>query len=416
MRSFMNKQEELKVTVIGACVEGKMTVKAAAKRLKLSERHVKTLKKKYREEGATSLLHGNCGRQPKHTMSPKIKQRILEIRQNPEFSTVNTAHFSEILEERYKIKVSYSFLYNFLKSQGIESSRKHKKIKKHHRRKRKERSGELLQADATSHQFFEGDDKYYALHGFIDDATGEITGLYMCENECMEGYLQITRQTLVNCGIPLAIYADGSSIFFSHTKEKLTIEEQLNGITKSKTQYQAMMDELGIELIRAYSSQAKGRVEKLWDTLQNRLITEFKMYKIKTIKQANKFFKKFIIRFNKRFAVEPACEKTDFLPLPESINLDRLLCVKYTRSIDNGGCFSLNNVIFKVNCDRLPPKTNVQILISKKIGVIAVIGDNTYSVTPIIDKNKNQVSSSDSVKSIISDFVFYNCLKNERIA
>jgi transposase len=349
-------------------------------------------------------------------MSPEIRSKIVEIRKLPEFSTVNTKHFLEILEENYKIKVSYSFLYNFLKSNGFESSRKHRKAKKHHRRKRRERFGELLQADATSHQFFEGDHKYYALHGFIDDATGQITGLYMCENECMEGYFQITRQTLESLGIPTAIYADGSSIFFSHIKEKLTVEEELMGISQHKTQYQTIMDTLGIELIRAYSSQAKGRVEKLWDTLQNRLITEFKMYKITTVKQANKFFRKFIVRFNKKFAVTAENPNSDFLPLPESVNLDRLLTVKYVRIIDNGGCFSLNNYIFKINNCDIPSKTAVDVLISKKKGVTAVMGDKAYSVTPILDKNKKQVNSTESVNMIIAQFVFANLLKSERVA
>lgn len=416
MRNFMNKQEEFKANIIKSCVEGKMTVKAAALRLKLSERHVKSLKKKYREEGACSILHGNCGRQPKHTISVETRQEILEIRALPEFSTVNTLHFLEILEDKYNIKVSYYFLYNFFKENGIKSSKQHRKAKKHNRRKRKDYFGELLQADATSHQFFENDSEYYALHGFIDDATGTVTGLYMCENECMEGYFEVTRQTLKNFGVPVSIYADGSSIFFSTNKDKLSIEEQLAGIEEKQTQYGGIMSELGITLIHAHSSQAKGRIERLWDTLQNRLVTEFKMNKINNIDEANKFLAGYIKRFNKKFSVPPSNERSDFMPLPKHIILDRLLTVKYTRTLDNGGCFSLNNVIFMVNNCKLNPKTKVTVLISKKIGVTVQYDEMTYSVTPIIDKDKKQVNSTESVQMIIAQFVFANCLKSERIA
>ncbi len=412
----MNKKEELKANVIRSCVEGKMTVKSAALRLKISERHVKTLKKKFREEGAFSILHGNCGRQPKHTISIEIKQKILEIRALQTFNTVNTKHFLEILESDYGIKVSYYFLYNFLKSNGIKSVKKHRKRKEHNRRKRKEYFGELLQADATSHHFFENDNKYYALHGFIDDATGTITGLYMCENECMQGYFEVTKQTLKNYGIPVNIYADGSSIFFSPNKYKFSVEEQLMGIEEKQTQYGSIMNELGITLIHAHSSQAKGRIERLWGTLQSRLITEFKMQNISTIEMANKFLKTYTKKFNEQFSIPPANEKSDFMPLPKHINLDRLLTVKYTRTLDNGGCFSLNNYIFQViNCN-LKPKAKVTVLISKKIGIIVLNDETAYRVIPILDKNQNQVNSTESVQMIISQFVFANCLKSERIA
>jgi len=416
MRYLMNKKEEQKALIIRSCVEGEMSVKSAAMRLKLSERQVKNLKMKYRKEGYSSILHGNCGRQPKHTISAEVRQNILEIRALPEFSTVNTLHFKEILEEKYSVKVSYSFLHSLFKKHGVKSSKQHRKPKKHNRRKRKEYFGEMLQADATSHQFFENDDKYYALHGFIDDATNMLTGLYMCENECMEGYFEVTRQTLKNYGIPLSIYADGGSIFFSTKKEKLSIEEQLLGVLERQTQYGHIMNELGVTLIHARSSQAKGRVERLWETLQNRLITEFKMHNISTIEAANKFLKTYINRFNKKFSLPPLSVRSDFVPIQSNLNLNRLLSVKYTRTLDNGGCFSLNNIIFKLNNCSLTPKTKITVLISKRIGVVALHDEKIYSVTPILDKDKKQVNSTESVQMIIAQFVFANCLKNERAA
>ena len=156
---------------------------------------------------------------------------------------------------------------------------------KHPRHPRKEHLGEMLQIDASLHQWFKDNETYYTIHGSKDDATGKITGLYMCENECMEGYMQIMRQTIKTHGVPRSLYADGLSIFFS-TKEP-TLEEQLAGKGANKTQFGTMMESLGVHMIHARSSQAKGRIEREWGTLQGRIETEFAIRGITTPDEAN---------------------------------------------------------------------------------------------------------------------------------
>ncbi len=412
----MNKKEELKAHIIKCCVEGNMTVKQAANRLGFSERYIKKLKARYKKYGVSSMLHGNCGRQPKRTLDIALKQKILDIRKQPEFDTVNVMHFKDILEEKYKIIVSYSFLYNFLKENNIKSPRKHRKTKLHHRRNRRSKIGELLQIDATPHEFFIGDNNKYTLHGLIDDASGQITGLYMCKNECMQGYFEVIRQTLKNFGVPENIYADGSSIFFTTKKDKLTLEEQLSGIEEPNTQFGKIMDELGIHLIHAGSSQAKGRIERLWNTLHDRLITEFKINNITNMEQANLFLKEYIKKYNKKFKVKPRDKKKAFIPLLKSVNLDTLLTVKYKRTVDNGACFSLNNVSFKIEKIDILPRTRIDVLISKKIGIKVLYKNKLYTVIPIYDKNDIPIEKIESIENIIAEFIYFNCLKNERIA
>lgn len=415
MRVIMNDEENLKVAVIECCINGTMTVKVAANRLKFTERYVKKLKARYRKYGASSMMHGNCGKQPKHTINATIKSKILEIYQQPEFEECNFKHFQEILEEDFNIKVSYSFLHKLFKSKGIKSPRKHSKIKPHNRRKERHSSGDLLQVDATPFAFFHNDSKLYCLHGFIDDATHKITGLYISENECMHGYLEVTRQTLKNFGIPLALYADGSSIFFPHN-DKLTIEEQLAGITKPTSQYGRMMDTLGVELIHAGSSQAKGRVERLWNTLHDRLRTEFRRHHIATMDEANKFLKSYIPKYNKKFAIEPQNKKSSFMKLPNHVNLDYLLSVKYTRTVDVGNCISINGFTFLIDTKEILHKKKIEICISQRIGVKAYINNKWYKVTPLSDNNKISLKSNDSIDSIINRFIYNNCLKNERLS
>lgn len=415
MRTEMNKKENLKIAVIESCINGTMTVKVAADRLKFSERYVKKLKARYKKLGASSMLHGNCGKQPKHTISADVKSKIIEIWKQPEFEECNFCHFQEILEEDYNIKISYAPLYKLLRSKGYTSSRKHQKAKAHNRRNERPSAGELLQVDGTPHQFFYGNSKDYCLHGFIDDATHQITGLYMSENECMHGYLEVTRQTFKNFGIPLALYADGSSIFFPKDKE-LTIEEQLAGITEPTTQYGRMMDELGVNLIHAGSSQAKGRIERLWNTLHDRLRTEFRRHNITTIEEANKFLITYIPKFNKKFSIEPKDKKSSFMELPKYINLDYLLSVKYTRVVDVSNCISISGTTFVIDTKEILHKKKIEICISKRIGLKARFNDKWYKITPLSSTQNKSLKSNDSVEAIVQQFIYFNCLKNERLS
>ena len=415
MRTFMNNKENLKAAVIEACVNGTITIKIAANRLGFSERYVKKLKARYKKFGAQSMIHGNCGKQPKHTISAEIKSKIWDIWNLPELSECNFTHFQEILEENYGIKISYTPLYKLLKSRGAKSPRKHKKSKTHNRRKERSSSGELLQLDGTPHQFFYGDNKEYCLHGFIDDATHQVTGLYMCENECMHGYLEVTRQTFKNFGVPLALYADGSSIFFPKDKN-LTLEEQLAGITEPSTQYGRMMKHLGVDLIHAGSSQAKGRIERLWNTLHDRLKTEFRIHNITTVEDANKFLKSYIRKFNKKFSIEPQNKNSSFMDLPTYINLDYVLSVKYLRTVDASNSISINGITFVIDTKEILHKKKIEICISKRIGLKARFNDKWYKIIPISDSNKKSLKSNDSIEAIIQQFVYYNCLKNERLS
>lgn len=381
----MLKQKEIKrATLIEACINGQCTVKQVANALGLSERRVKQIKKEVRENGVKSISHGNRGRKPKNTIPDETKKKILELRSSYEYELSNFKHFQEILKEHENINISYSALYNILHNAGIKSPKKHRKSKLHHRRKRKEAEGMMLQADGTPFDWF-GNGEQYSLHGFIDDATGKITGLYMCKNECLLGYLEVLRQTLENYGIPISLYPDKYSVFFPPKKvdDHVTIEEQLNGREKGITQFGRIVEELGITMFPANSPQAKGRVERLWETLQSRLVTEFRINHISTIEQANNFFPSYINIYNSKFAVEPSNKTSMFLKLPKRYNLDELLCVKFERTIDNAGVFSLNNSKFQVLDKHLPPKTRITIYLSQKNGMVVKSNSKVYDVQPL---------------------------------
>ena len=256
----------------------------------------------------------------------------------------------------------------------------------------------MLQADGTPFDWF-GNGQRYSLHGFIDDATGKITGLYMCKNECLLGYLEVLRQTLENYGIPISLYPDKYSVFFPPKKvdDHITLEEQLNGREKGVTQFGRIVEELGIEMFPASSPQAKGRIERLWETLQSRLVTEFRINHITNIEEANTFLIQYIKKYNSKFAVEATSKKVVFLKLPKKYNLDELLCVRFERTINNAGVFSISNSKFQIMDRYLPPKTKVQIYLSQKVGMVVKANNKTYDVQPLelISKDKIDNNSLD---------------------
>ncbi len=417
----MLKQKDLKrVTLVEACIKGQCTVKQVATALGLSERRVKQIKKEVKENGVKSIQHGNRGRKPKNTIPDETRKKILELRNSYQYEMSNFKHFQELLKERENIDISYSALYNILRNAGIKSPKKHRKSKLHHRRKRKECEGMMLQADGTPFDWFNTGEKY-SLHGFVDDATGKITGLYMCKNECLLGYLEVLRQTLENYGIPISLYPDKYSVFFPPKKvdDHITIEEQLNGREKGITQFGRIVEELGIEMFAASSPQAKGRIERLWETLQSRLVTEFRINNIKSIEQANTFLIGYIDKYNAQFAVTPTNSKSVFLKLPKRYDLDELLCVKFERIIDNAGVFSINNSKFQILDKSLPPKTKVQIYLSHKIGMRVKSNNKIYDVEPLelISKDKidkNSLNYHQWLSNVVIDLINEIYLKDAK--
>ena len=174
-------------------------------------------------------------------------------------------------------------------------------------------------------------------------------------------------------------------MFFPPKKvnDHITIEEQLNGREKGITQFGRIVEELGIEMFAASSPQAKGRIERLWETLQSRLVTEFRINKITSIEEANKFLPNYINKYNSQFSIESSSKKNVFLKIPKRYNLDELLCVRFERTIDNAGVFSINNSKFQVLDKSLPPKTRIQIYLSQKIGMRVKSNNKTYDVEPL---------------------------------
>ncbi|MFP3091206.1 hypothetical protein LQZ21_12865, partial [Treponema sp. TIM-1] len=250
----------------------------------------------------------------------------------------------------------------------------------------------------------------YALHGFQDDATGDILGLYLCEHECLQRYFEAFRAVLPAYGVPEALYADRIGVYFVNTKkpEHWSIEEQLAGKTLDKTQFGYIAETLGCDLIPVGSPQAKGRIERLWETLQSRLPVWFALNGITTREQANAALPRFIREFTQRFHRKAAYpDTTAFAPLPVTFDLDTLLAAKYNRKTDNCGCFSFHNYTFQVDSPKPPVKKHIVFLFSEKIGFKAYYDKTYYGVKFLDFLNKDKTSHLPQVtKWLIHDSFF----------
>lgn len=360
------------------------TIAEAAEALGLSKRQVKRLKGEYKENGINALVHKNIGRSPSRAVPEDVRKQIVELKKSKLFEKANFKHFREILSrDKYDIKISYSTLYGILTSEGIKSPMTRRPAKKHRRRKRKAREGLLMQTDASPFDWL-NDGQMYEIHGGIDDATGKVTALYMCKNECLQGYFEVMRTTITNNGIPVSLYADRHAIFVSPKDGKLTEDEQLAGVTVNDTQFGRALKQLGITLIKARSPQAKGRIERLWGTLQSRLPIEFAMEGITTIDAANNYLKRYVEEYNSEFAVSPEDTESAYREVSPGLRIDNILCSIVHRRFDNGGVFSYYNRSFKIVQDKwdrvLPVKGNIQVLVSPVFGIRASFAGIIYEV------------------------------------
>lgn len=200
-----------KLIVIQSVIDGKKTGKQASEKLNLSERQIWRLVAKVKNNGNKGIKHGNCFNRNPRFITEDFKNKIKDLKLSDDYCDANFTHFQELLEECENIKISYSSLYKILTEKGIKSKKKHKDKKTHRQRKRKDHMGELVQADGTPFDWFK-DGHMYSIHGFIDDATGQVLGAYMCEHECLLGYLEVLRQMLTNYGIPQCLYPDKFSV------------------------------------------------------------------------------------------------------------------------------------------------------------------------------------------------------------
>jgi len=380
---LLSPKESRRLSVMEKVLEGSITISQAASLLNLSERHVLRLKGGMKKHGVAFLAHKNRGKKPKHAISEEIKKKIVSLALT-DYKGASNQHFSELLEEYQDIKISPKSIGRILAQNHIQNPHSHKAAKKRRSRDRMPQEGLLVQCDASPFLWLEDRAPLLNLHGAIDDATGKILGLYFRPQEDSLGYMQILYQVCINYGLPVSLYSDRHTIFFSPNMDKLSIDDELAGKKVNLTNFGSILKDLNINHIPARSPQAKGRIERLWGTLQHRLVIELRIAGISTIEEANAFLPGFIARFNKRFAVLPENPIPAFRPSPSESKLYQIFSFREDRKASSGSSISFNRRTYQLVKDGvvqfLSPKAKVTVLTHMDGTLGALYKDQYYEL------------------------------------
>jgi len=342
----VSQKDVHRMHVIRLTIEERETVGTAAKLLGISPRQVKRLRRKMKERGDKGLLHASRGKMARNKTAPEKIKQVLGLAQGL-YNGLNDTHLTEKLNEKEKIDVSRCTVRRILRAAGIAAVRK-RGIKRHYkRRERKAQEGALLLWDGSPHRWFGDHQDPCNLTAVIDDATGAfLEGVFTLEEDA-QSYLSCLRQVLLNKGIPLAVYMDRHGIF-RRNDDHWTVEEQLAG-EQTPTQVGGALRELGIEPIFALSPQAKGRVERLFNTLQDRLVQEFRLAGITNREQGVVFLNgAFKTDFNARFAKPARQTQPAWRPLPKAMDVDRICSFRYQATVDNDNAVRLAAMVLDI--------------------------------------------------------------------
>ena len=329
--TFTLSQKELqRVSVISTCSKGDLACASAAGLLGLSVRHIKRLKKRLREDGEAALAHANRGRPSPRRLPERTRQAAVRLARS-KYAGFNDQHLCEKLNEVEGLQLSRETLRRLLRKEGLGSPRKRRAPAHRQRRPRVAREGELVQLDGSPHDWLEGRGPRLTALSMQDDASGKILAAQFFPAETTEGYFRLLQRLLRRFGIPTAFYGDRSGIFVRND-DCWTLQEELAG-RRQPTQFGRALADLGVTFIAAQSPQAKGRVERLWGVLQDRLCSELRLANAGDIDSANTVLRKFIADYNRRFARTPREADKAWRPAPD--DLRRICAFLHERVVSN---------------------------------------------------------------------------------
>lgn len=352
---IMARQEELKrLHVIEKILEGIVKQVEAAEILSLSGRQIRRIVKRIREEGSRGIVHRSRGKASNRRISDRMKERVITLYRT-RYKDFGPTLASEKLLERDRIRISDETLRVWLLETG--DWRKTRRQRSHRQwRERKAHEGEMVQMDGSHHDWFEGKGLWCVLMGYIDDATGRVFGRFY-DYEGTIPAMDSFKRYMKTYGLPMSVYLDKHTTYKSTAKA--SIEEQLKG-TEALSEFERALKELGVEVIHANSPQAKGRIERLFRTLQDRLTKEMRLRGIRTIEEANRFLEEYFPLYNRRFAVCPKGKDNLHRSVGKGVDLDGILCIKTQRTLRNDFTVAHNKKLYQVEDKLRGTKVMVQ--------------------------------------------------------
>lgn len=362
---IMLSQEELRrLHVLRKVIEKTVKQREAAGILGVSTRQIRRLVKRIKREGEAGIVHKSRGKASNRKIAEETKNMIIEIYRK-EYGDFGPTLAAEKLLERHSLQISDETLRIWLLETG---DWKLKRKKKQHRqwRERKHHYGEMVQIDGSHHDWFEGRGPVCVLMGYIDDARGKVFGKFY-EYEGTIPAMDSFRWYIRKNGIPMSIYLDKHTTYKSPAKEP-----EYYGVTQKKalSQFERAMKELEVKVIHAHSPQAKGRVERLFGTFQDRVVKEMRLREIKSIEEGNKFLQYYLPIYNRRFAVKAKENENLHRKVPKGLDLDKVLCIKTERTLRNDFTVAHKGSLYQVTESTNAKKVIVQERINGSMHII----------------------------------------------
>jgi transposase len=341
----MSERQWRRLDAVAAVEQGALSNLAAAARLGLSARQLRRVRRRVAELGQAGVVHGNTGRAPKHQVTAAVRARIVELRLG-EYRGFNDQHFTEQLLEVEQLKLSRATVRRILRAAGISPTQRRRSRVPRRRRARQPQAGLMLLWDGSTHPWLEGRGPQLCLMGALDDATSELLpGAHFVTQECAAGYLHMLKAIVLDKGRPLRIYMDRHSSL--HRNDDHWSAAELARGVQDPTQVGRALQALDIEPIIALSPEAKGRVERLWRTLQDRLSSELRLQHACTLAQANAVLQRYIPKHNRKFAVPAAQSEPAWRP-PHEIDVERVCSFGYRCRVLRDHTVRLNGVVIDI--------------------------------------------------------------------
>lgn len=342
----MSQRDRQRYHLLKLVIKGAISLVQAAAAMKLSYRHAKRLAARFRKTGAAGLIHRNRGRPAPNRLDEALRQKVLALSAQ-RYAAFNDAHFTEELAAREQIHLSRETVRRLRRAAGIAPKRPRRGKRHFKRRPRKPQAGLMILWDASAHRWFGPQHPPCCLMAAIDDATGALLEAFMLPRECSWGYLSLLQRIGSAYGLPASIYQDRHSCL-KRNDSHWSLEEQLAG-QQDPTQVGAVLAELGIQPLFALSPQAKGRVERLFATLQDRLVAELQLNGIVQIPAANDFLHhQFIAGFNRRFQRPAADSCSAWRKPPPAGSLQQIISFRYPAVVANDNCIRLHGQLIDI--------------------------------------------------------------------
>lgn len=327
----MTAEDRKRLHIIRKAELREIKQRQAAELLEISVRQVRRIIRKVRKEGDGGVIHKLRGRNSNHALDRELREKSLEIYRQ-RYEGFGPTFASEKLAEEQQIRISEETLRNWLKQERISYPGRRPRPHRQWRDRRTSR-GEMIQLDGSHHDWLEGRGPKLVLMAYIDDATSEVFARFY-DSEDNFAVLDSFKRYVRKNGLPCSVYTDRHAVYKAE-RRPLDIDEQLAGQREPMTNFQRALKELGIQIIFAHSPQAKGRIERLFETLQDRLVKEMRLLQIRTQEQANIFLGKYLNTFNRKYSVVPANTVDLHRKLPPQMDINRILCVKENRVLKN---------------------------------------------------------------------------------